>query len=340
MSGRLGTTALKILMPVFNDWESLAATLQHLDETFAQRDLVASVLVVDDGSSAPIPVGLFERKFEALERVEVLHLRRNLGHQRAIAIGLTFLYTETVGEAVVVMDADGQDCPEHVPELLRKFREEGGRKIVFAARTRRSESVLFRICYHSYRGLHRLLTGVSVRVGNFSILPFSSLTSLSVVSELWNHYSAAIFRSRLPYVTIPAPRGRRTVGDSRMNFLNLLVHGLSALSVYGEVIGVRLLVVAIILMIVDVGLLMTVLSLQYFGAVSLPRRLLFVGGILFFLLFEVIVVSGVLMFSMLSSRANLTFVPLRDYKYFVRDTEELFRRSAEPGSAAGQLHDH
>jgi glycosyltransferase involved in cell wall biosynthesis len=273
---------------------------------------------------------LCQQTFAALVRVEVLHLRRNLGHQRAIAIGLTFLYTETVGEAVVVMDADGQDRPEDVPELLRTFRAEHGRKIVFAARTRRSESVLFRICYHSYRGLHRLLTGVSVRVGNFSILPFSSLTSLSVVAELWNHYSAAIFRSRLPYVTIPAPRGTRTAGDSRMNFLNLLLHGLSALSVYGEVIGVRLLMVASILLVLDVGVLMAVLLLPSLEGGPPPRRLLFAGGILFFLLFEVIVVSGVLMFSMLSSRANLTFLPIRDYKYFVRDTEEIFRRSAEP----------
>ena len=124
------------------------------------------------------------------------------------------------------------------------------------------------------------------------------------------------------------------MGDSRMNFLNLLLHGLSALSVYGEVIGVRLLVVASILLAVDVGVLTAVFALQYFGGVSPPRRLLFAGGILFFLLFEVIVVSGVLMFSMLSSRANLTFVPLRDYKYFLRDTEEIFRRSTEPGSDA------
>jgi polyisoprenyl-phosphate glycosyltransferase len=330
MSGRTGTAALQILMPVFNDWESLETTLLQLDRTLAAHGIVAAVLVVDDGSTAMMPPALCQQKFAALARVEVLHLRRNLGHQRAIAIGLTFLYTETVGEAVVVMDADGQDRPEDVPELLRTFRAEHGRKIVFAARTRRSESVLFRICYHSYRGLHRLLTGVSVRVGNFSILPFSSLTSLSVVAELWNHYSAAIFRSRLPYVTIPAPRGTRTAGDSRMNFLNLLLHGLSALSVYGEVIGVRLLMVASILLVLDVGVLMAVLLLPSLEGGPPPRRLLFAGGILFFLLFEVIVVSGVLMFSMLSSRANLTFLPIRDYKYFVRDTEEIFRRSAEP----------
>lgn len=331
MNGRSGgAIGLQVLMPVFNDWEALAGTLQQLDRTLAEQDIVASVLVVDDGSSMAVPPQLFAQTFKALVRIEVLHLRRNLGHQRAIAIGLTFLYSETVCEAVVVMDADGQDRPQDVPELLRKFREENRRKIVFAARTRRSESVLFRLCYHGYRGLHRLLTGVSVRTGNFSILPFSSLASLSVVAELWNHYSAAVFRSRLPYTTIPAPRGNRTLGDPRMNFLQLVLHGLSALSVYAEVIGVRVLVAASVLLALDVGGLLVIVTRHRLGAGPEPSWLLFAGGILFLLLFEVIVVSGVLIFSMLSSRANLTFLPIRDFRYFVRDTEEVFRRPADP----------
>jgi polyisoprenyl-phosphate glycosyltransferase len=327
--GRTGAIALQVLMPVFNDWESFEGTLQQLDRIFRERGIAASVLAVDDGSHTTVPATLFAQQFEALERVRILHLRRNLGHQRAIAIGLTFLYAESACEAVVVMDADGQDRPQDVPELLRKFHEEEGRKIVFAARTRRSESVLFRLCYHLYRGLHRVLTGVSVRVGNFSIIPFSSLTSLSVAAELWNHYSAAVFRSRLPYTTIPAPRANRTVGDPRMNFLQLLLHGLSALSVYGEVIGVRLLVAASVLLVLDVGVLTATVTLQFLGTVPLPSWLLSAAWILFFLLFEVIVVSGVLMFSMLNSRANLTFLPIRDFRYFVRETEEIFARSAK-----------
>ena len=330
MSGCTGAIGLHVLMPVFNDWAALEGTLQQLDRTLAEQGIAASVLVVDDGSSISVPADLCARDFKALARVEILHLRRNLGHQRAIAIGLTFLHSETVGEAVVVMDADGQDRPEDVPALLRKFREESGRRIVFAARTRRSESLLFRLCYHGYRGLHRILTGVSVRVGNFSIVPFSSLSSLSVSAELWNHYSAAVFRSRLPYTMIPAPRASRTVGDPRMNFLQLLLHGLSALSVYGEVIGARVLLVASVMLILDVGILILIFLRQIVGTAPAPTWLLFTTGILFILFFEIAVVSGVLIFRMLSSRASLTFLPIRDFRYFVRDIEEVFRRSAGP----------
>ena len=104
---------------------------------------------------------------------------------------------------------------------------------------------MFRFFYHIYRVLHRALTGVSVRVGNFSILPATFLTTLVAMSELWNHYAAAVFRSKLPFTMIPVPRGTRIAGRSRMNFTALVSHGLSAISVFGDIVGVRLLVASL-----------------------------------------------------------------------------------------------
>jgi hypothetical protein len=86
--------------------------------------------------------------------------------------------------------------------------------------------------YWFYKIAHRILTGVNIRVGNFSILPSSYLTTLVVMSELWNHYATSVFRSGLPVTTIPIPRGYRDAGRSRMNFVSLVVHGLSAISVF------------------------------------------------------------------------------------------------------------
>jgi 2-polyprenyl-3-methyl-5-hydroxy-6-metoxy-1,4-benzoquinol methylase len=82
-----------------------------------------------------------------------------------------------------------------------------------------------------------MLTGISVRVGNFSILPRSYLSTLIVLSELWNHYAAAVFRSRLKFEMIPIPRGRRIAGASRMNFVSLVTHGLSAASVFSDIVA-------------------------------------------------------------------------------------------------------
>lgn len=313
-------TSLVVLTPVFNDWESLAGMLRSLDRVLCENQLEASVVVVDDGSTVPPKGQLDGAAYRRISRVEVLQLRRNLGHQRAIAIGLAFIHGERPCDAVVVMDADGQDRPEDVPRLLQKLQEGGGRTIVFAARMRRSENLLFKVGYHGYRAIHRALTGVSVRVGNFSIVPFWALGSLVVVSELWNHYSAAIFRSRLPYTTIPTERATRLAGDSRMNFFSLVLHGLSALSVFADVIGVRLLVGATLLLGAVIASFVGVLLLRLGHG---PGLATFVSGVAVILAFQAAVVSGMLMFSILSARANLTFLPIRDYRHFVRDVSKV-----------------
>ena len=151
------------------------------------------------------------------------------------------------------MDADGEDDPADVPRLLARLREEGHQKVVFAERSRRSETLTFRIFYVFYKVLHYLLTGKGVRVGNFSAIPRRRLSSLVVVAEMWNHYAAAVFRSRQPYCMVPTRRGRRLCGRSSMNFVSLVTHGLSAISVYSDVVGVRLLVVSILMAVFTMG---------------------------------------------------------------------------------------
>lgn len=110
------------------------------------------------------------------------------------------------------------------------------------ARSKRLERFPFRILYHLYRVIHRLLTGDPVRVGNFSVVPFECLAKLVVVPEIWNHYAAAVIRSWIQFSSIPIPRGKRVAGKSKMNFIGLLLHGLSAFFVYGDIVGARLLI--------------------------------------------------------------------------------------------------
>ena len=132
---------LVILLPVFNDWAALRKLLGSLDHVLASGAIEADVLVVDDGSTQPFEASSVGPDYRAIRRVEVLHLRRNLGHQRAIAIGLAFVEAERPRcRAVVLMDSDGEDAPEDVPRLLARYEQEGRRKIVFAERTKRSET--------------------------------------------------------------------------------------------------------------------------------------------------------------------------------------------------------
>src|SRR5258708_7317372 len=148
---------LLILIPVFNDWSALGKLLDALDETMVDNDLEAGVLVVDDGSTMEPEVDPTAQSFRALRHVDLIELRRNLGHQRAIAVGLAYVEDRGTCDSVVVMDGDGEDDPRDVPRLLAKSREEGGSKIVFAERTRRSETLVFRIFYKLYKVAHLFL---------------------------------------------------------------------------------------------------------------------------------------------------------------------------------------
>lgn len=315
---------LIILLPVFNDWDSLSLLLPRLDAALTQSNLSVQTLVIDDGSTVPVPVDRLGGPLTGISRLDVLHLRRNLGHQRAIAIGLAFVHATRRCRAAVIMDADGEDLPSDIPRLLTTLREEQWRKIIFAERTRRSEHRLFRFFYYLYRVLHRILTGLSVRVGHFSAIPSTSLASLVVVSELWNHYAAAVFRARLPYATIPTTRGTRLAGPPTMNFTGLVVHGLSALSVYGDVIGVRLLVAAVGLTLLVVSALLVVFVVRFATHLAIPGWATYAVGILLSLLLEIVAVCFLLIFTILASRSNLSFIPMRDYEYFVKGTTSVF----------------
>ncbi len=319
-----------ILIPLFNDWDTFAKLAVQLDAVLAASHHEADILIVDDASVVdPDPRAAFG-PYGAIRRLEVLRLRRNLGHQRAIAIGLTYIQAQmaTAYEAVVVMDGDGEDAPEDVPRLLAQLEAEGGRRIVFAERTRRSESLTFRFFYFLYRHLHYLLTSVRVRVGNFSAIPRRRLESLVAVSELWNHYAAAAFHSRQPYCTIPTQRARRLGGRSSMNFVALVAHGLSAISVYREVIGVRLLVLAISLaLLAGLGVAVTVF-LRLATTLAIPGWATSATGLLLIVLLQAMMLSFVFCFVILGDRNGTTFLPLRDYLYFTAGTHTLYEQPA------------
>jgi hypothetical protein len=317
------TGPLIIAIPVFNDWESLNLVLKDLDLVLHENEIAADVLIIDDGSTIVRPSRLPDQPLRRIGRIEVLHLRRNLGHQRAIAIGLAFVHAARHCDAVVLMDGDGEDRAAEVPALLKKFHEEASAKIIFAERTKRSESLAFRVLYHLYRLVHRVLTGISVRVGNFSVIPFRCLTMLVGVSELWNHYAAAVFKAQIPRDGLPTTRGHRLAGRSTMNLVGLVVHGLSALSVFGDVIGVRLLVATVILLVLAVLGIVSVEAAHIEAHLAIPSWAAYTGGLFFLLLFQAAGLSFLLIFIILSARASLTFIPIRDYQYFIDDVTQI-----------------
>ena len=322
---------LVVAIPVFNDWDALQLLLQQLDDALAARSIRASVLVIDDGSTSRPPQDLLRGTPRALREVEMLHLARNLGHQRAIAIGLTFVHQERPCDAVIVMDGDGEDRPEDVPRLVDAMRASESEEVIFAARVRRAEGVTFRLFYALYRLAHRVLTGVAVKVGNFSVVPRRHLSTFVVVSEAWNHYAAAIFHARIPYRLVPTTRGHRVSGRSTMNFVDLVTHGLSAIAVFGDIVGVRMLLGSFALFASVLVLLLVTLVIRFCTDLAIPGWATYSSGLLVVLSSQILTVAFVGAFFILSSRNNLSFVPLRDYRFFVGTVDRVY-----PADRSGQ----
>lgn len=312
-------------MPVYNDWSACELIIVAIDEVFAAINGQVEIVIVDDGSTIAGEIAA-KQQWLAIERVSILRLRRNLGHQRALCIGLAYIEANVAAQVIVVMDSDGEDRPTDIPKLLSRFREESGRQIVFAERTKRTESVQFRIGYVCYRWIHRFLTGHRVRVGNFSVIPRASLRSLVVVSELWNHYAAAVFNSRLPYCSVPTSRGHRLAGESKMDLVALVTHGLAAISVFSGRVGVRLLLACCVMAAMVVSGIALVIVVRIFTPFAIPGWATYTVGILLLLLLQSLMSAAVFCFVILSGQNRSAFLPARDFFHFVERFETVFEK--------------
>jgi len=321
------TRDLAVLIPIFNDWESAGMVLQKLDAALVRFDRQVSVYLVDDGSNQPVELERFSFAYKALTSLRVIHLARNLGHQRAIAVGLTYLAQHAPTSDVIVMDGDGEDDPDDVPRLLERFERLGGRVPVFAERTRRSEGLVFSLFYLLYRVLHVILTARKVRIGNFSVVPCDVVKRLTVVSELWNHYAAAVVHARIPLEMVPTRRADRLAGRTQMHFLSLVVHGLSAMSVYADVIGVRLLLASLVVMAMIVLGIAGTLVLKITTDAAISQWAVSAAGLLMVVLIQVLTMSLLFAFVSLSRRESSTFLPARDALLFVHSVRPVSLRS-------------
>lgn len=307
-----------VVIPVYNDWEPLAVLLGDIgSEVRGRLAEKVTVVAVDDGSTqAPT-----DAQRAALGGARLVRLTRNVGHQKAIAIGLSYVADRVPCDAAVVMDADGQDRAADIRKLVEGLQGNAGR-IVFARRTRRQEGPVFKFFYGLYRLVFLLLTGKEIGFGNFCILPAPALKRVVCLSEIWNHFSGGIVRSNAGYVTVPIERGRRVAGASRMNFTALVTHGLSAISVHVETVAVRLLVVCAFFIVVGGVGALAVIGIRVFTDLAIPgwASTVVIGFSTIFM--QAFLVSLFLAFIVLSYRTQRLFIPAMHYRDYVAAVDE------------------
>jgi polyisoprenyl-phosphate glycosyltransferase len=313
------TENILCIIPVFNDWESCAELLTEI----AKLPLSCQIVLVNDGSTERFFTNDLQQNLPKNLPITCLDLTINVGHQRAIAIGLAHIKDNFDDvNYVIVMDCDGEDRPQDIPLLIKKTQEEKNRKIIFAQRQRRTEGVLFKTFYVFYKVLFRILTGQRLNFGNFSCIPIAFLTKVIAQPALWNHYSGSIIKSKLPYSMIPLDRGKRYHGQSKMNIVSLIVHGLSAIAIYIEIVTVRLLLFSLAGIGLSLLAILTVFIVKIFTPLAIPGWASNISLLIFNIIIQFTVVSLLILLLILYNRNTVQPSPNRFYKDFINTIEK------------------
>ena len=130
-----------ILIPVYNDWQSMFKLLKEIDFQVSKWNADVSILIMNDGSTEARPTNEFILK--NLKLIRIVNMKKNQGHTRSIATGLKFLFEREKFDHVIIMDGDGEDRPEEL-NLLFKKSSESPNKVITANRIKRSEGLLFK----------------------------------------------------------------------------------------------------------------------------------------------------------------------------------------------------
>lgn len=313
---------ISIVLPVYNDWSSFNKLLKELDTALARDKLEADIFAVDDGSTKPVAIA--STQFQAISSVTVITAILNLGHQRAIAIGLTHVHNQPDSPSyTIVMDSDGEDNPSDIIRLIQASAN-NPEAIVVAKRGQRAEGKTFKLGYFAYKLLFRLSTGVRISFGNFMLLPKASIERLLGSQHTWNNFAASVKRSRLELTEVSTARSPRLDGKSHMSLVTLVTHGLSAISVYIDIVITRLLITCIVGGLLSLIGITVVLFIRFFTGYAIPGWATSALGALGLIFLQFMVLGSVALFTSLSSRSIVPVFPLLDAKKYIKTVKQVY----------------
>ena len=225
-----------ILIPIYNDRESLKILINNINTEIQDLDSEISVVVINDASSQQI-IDTYSN-IENLQSFEIINMKENRGHTRCIASGLKYIFEKKEFDYVIPMDGDGEDRPEEIKNFI-KISEQSGEKSIVGERVKRSESLFFQLCYLFHKYLTLAFSGQSIKFGNFTCLSKSTVKKLLEEKATWNSFSGSLKKIEKELISTPSIRGKRYFGPSQMSFFKLLKHSLSIISVFRKTVLIR-----------------------------------------------------------------------------------------------------
>ena len=245
---------IKILIPIYNDWQSVFKLLENIDLEITGLDVEFSVLIVNDASTEKRPEINFN--LNNLKSVQVINMKENRGHARCNAAGLKYINEKEDFDYVIPMDGDGEDRPEEIKLLIEKAKEYPN-VVITGDRIERSEGFIFKFCYLIHKYLTYVFTGQSIKFGNYTCLPKSTVAKMTDEAATWSSFSGSLSKTAKVRKSVSSIRGSRYFGPSKMSFINLLKHSLSIIAVFKSTVLIR----SIIFLVVYIFLVLKYISI-------------------------------------------------------------------------------
>jgi len=225
-----------ILIPVYNDWQSVFKLMDEINNLSIESEVQISIIIVNDASN-------FDREdkainLENIQSIKILNMKFNQGHARCIATGLKHIFEKEEFDYVIPMDGDGEDRPEEIKDFINQLKRSPDKTIV-GERVKRSEDLLFKICYQIHKLITLTFTGNSIKFGNFACLPKKTVEKMVNEKATWNSFSGSLKKIDNNLIPINSIRGKRFFGPSKMSFFNLIKHSLSIISVFRKTFLIR-----------------------------------------------------------------------------------------------------
>ena len=225
-----------ILIPVYNDWESLIKLLNEINSTVKEiKGLDFRCIVVDDASTIESPVII---KPNNISSIKVIQMKENRGHARCNAFGIRYINNKENFDHLILMDGDGEDRPEELKKLIIKCLS-GTKATVVAKRIKRSEGIFFKILYELHKIITFIFTGKTINFGNYSCLTKKDTNTLSSKGSLWSSFSGSLKKNINNLSEIDSIRGLRYFGPSKMSLFRLGIHSLAIMAVFKNIIFFR-----------------------------------------------------------------------------------------------------
>ncbi|MDA9695134.1 glycosyltransferase [Candidatus Pelagibacter sp.] len=225
-----------ILIPIYNDRESLKLLVENINSEIKDLEHEISLVAINDASSQQI-IDTYPN-IENIFSFEIINMKENRGHARCIASGLKYIFEKKEFDFVIPMDGDGEDRPEEIKNFIQ-LSEKSGEKSITGERVKRSEGIIFKLCYQFHKFLTLAFTGQSIKFGNFTCLSKKTVKKMLEEKATWNSFSGSLKKIEKDLISTPSIRGKRYFGPSQMSFFNLLKHSLSIISVFRKTVLIR-----------------------------------------------------------------------------------------------------